>query len=128
VQAAPAILTGPASQTVVSGSGVTFSASASGYPAPTVQWQQSSNGTTYTNITGATSPTFTISAATASQNGYRYWAVFTNSVGSATTAAATLTVLYAPTVTGNPTSTTVTAGQTATFTAAATGKSCPAQV
>ena len=81
--------TSPVSQTVVSGSSVTFSASASGSPAPTVQWQQSTNGTTYTNITGATSTSYTISAVTTSQNGYRYRAVFTNSVGSATTAAAT---------------------------------------
>ncbi len=126
VQAAPSILTSPVSQTAVSGSSVTFSASASGYPAPTVQWQVSTNGgNTYTNISGATSPSYTIAAVTASQNGYRYRAVFTNSVGSATTAAATLTVQYAPTVTTSPKSTTVNAGQTATFTAAATGNPAP---
>ena len=125
VQAAPTILTSPVSQTVVSGSSVTFSASASGYPAPTVQWQQSTNGNTYTNITGATSPTYTISATTASQNGYRYRAVFTNSAGSATTAVATLTVQSAPTVTTNPTNQSVTAGHSATFTAAATGNPTP---
>jgi hypothetical protein len=113
------------SQTVISGSSITFSAVASGYPAPTLQWQQSTNGTNYTNITGATSATYTISAATATQNGYKYRAVFTNGVGSATTAAATLTVQYAPTVTTNPKSTTVNAGQTATFTAAAAGNPAP---
>jgi hypothetical protein len=125
VRAAPSILTNPASQTVVSGGSVTFSASASGYPAPTVQWQQSTNGTTYTNIAGATRPTYTISAVKASQNGYRYRAVFMNSAGSATTTAATLTVQYAPTVTRNPSSTTVSAGQTVTFTAAANGNPTP---
>jgi hypothetical protein len=125
VQAAPSILTSPASQTVVSGNSVTFTASASGYPAPTVQWQQSTNGSTYTNITGATSTSYTISAVTASQNGYRYRAVFTNSVGTATTASATLTVQYAPTVSTNPKSTTVNAGQTATLTAAAKGNPTP---
>ena len=96
VQAVPAIQTSPVSQTVLSGTTVTFSASASGYPVPTVQWQSSTNGNNYTNIAGATSPTYTISAATVSQNGYRYRAVFTNRVGSATTAAATLTVQAAP--------------------------------
>jgi hypothetical protein len=125
VQAAPSIVTSPLSQTAVSGSSVTFSASASGYPAPTVQWQQSTNGTNYTNISGATSPTYTLNAVTASQNGYKYRAVFTNSVGSATTAAATLTVQYAPTVTTNPANTTVNAGATATFSAAATGNPAP---
>jgi hypothetical protein len=125
VQAAPSVVTNPVSQTVVSGGSVTFTAAASGFPAPTVQWQQSTNGTNYTNITGATSTTFTISATTASQNGYRYRAVFTNSVGTATTAAATLTVQSAPTVTTNPGNVTVTAGQTATLTAAATGNPAP---
>jgi len=63
----------------------------------------------------------TLSPTTAGQNGYVYRAVFTNSVGSATTANATLTVRYAPIVTGNPTSQSVNAGQSVTFTAAANG-------
>jgi hypothetical protein len=126
VRAAPSILTNPASQTIVSGHSVTFSASASGYPAPTVQWQVSTNGgRSFSNISGATSPTYTINAVTASQNGYQYRAVFTNSAGSATTAVATLTVQSAPTVTTNPSSKTVSAGQTASFTAAATGNPAP---
>jgi hypothetical protein len=125
IQAAPTILTAPASQTVKAGQSVTFTASASGFPAPTVQWQQSTNGTNWSSIAGATSTSYTISATTASQNGYRYRAVFTNSVGSATTAAATLTVQFAPTVTSNPHSATVNAGQTATFTAASTGGPAP---
>lgn len=72
VEAAPAILTNPVSQTVARGSSVTFTASASGYPAPTIQWQQSTNGVTYTNISGATSSTYTIGSTTAGENGYRY--------------------------------------------------------
>jgi hypothetical protein len=125
VRSAPSILTNPASQTVVSGNSVTFSASASGYPAPTVQWQRSTNGSTYTNISGATGTTLTLTSTTASQNGYKYRAVFTNSVGSATTTAATLTVQFAPTVRTNPANQSVTAGQTVTFTAAATGNPTP---
>jgi hypothetical protein len=125
IRAAPSILTSPVSQTAVGGTGVTFSASASGSPTPTVQWQQSTNGTTYTNIAGATGLSYTITSVTASQNGYRYRAVFTNSAGSATTAAATLTVVSAPSVTTNPRSATVNAGQTATFTAKASGNPVP---
>jgi hypothetical protein len=125
VRAAPAILTNPSSQTVVSGSSVTFTASASGYPTPTVQWQQSTNGTTWTNIAGATGTALTLTNVTANQNGYQYRAVFTNSLGSATTTAATLTVQYAPTVTTNPTNQTVTAGNSVTFSAAATGNPTP---
>ena len=93
---------------------------------PTVQWQVSTNGgSSFTAIPGATSTTLTLSGTTACQNGYIYRAVFTNSVGSATTAAATLTVQYAPTVSKSPSNTTVTAGQTPTFTASASGNPTP---
>jgi hypothetical protein len=50
-------------------------------------------GATFTNIAGATSATLTLTAVTKSQSGYRYRAVFTNVLGSATTTAAVLTVL-----------------------------------
>jgi hypothetical protein len=128
VQAAPSILASPVNQTVVSGSSVTFAASASGSPVPTVQWQQSTSnngGNSYSNISGATGTTFTLTSATSSQNGYLYRAVFTNSVGSATTSSATLTVQSAPVVSTNPKSQTVNAGQTATLTAAAAGNPTP---
>jgi hypothetical protein len=49
-------------------------------------------GNTFTNIAGATSTTLTLTDTKASQNGYRYRAVFTNSIGSKTTTAAILTV------------------------------------
>ena len=94
---------------------------ASGNPTPTtVQWQVSTDGgNTFNPIAGATSTTLSITNATAAQNGTEYEAIFSNSVGSVTTSAATLTVDYAPTVTSNPTNMTVNAGQTATFTASA---------
>jgi hypothetical protein len=72
---------------------VTFTVAASGNPTVTVQWQVSTDGgNTFTNISGATSLSYTISSVKASQSGYRYRAVFTNSLGTATTLAATLTV------------------------------------
>src|SRR5262249_59497903 len=82
-------------------------------------------GSTWSNIAGATSTSYTISATTANQNGYRYRAVFTNSAGSATTTSGTLTVQYAPTVTTNPRSATVNAGQSVTFTTATSGNPTP---
>ncbi len=125
VQFAPAVSTNPTSQTIRSGNSVTFTAAATGNPTPTVQWQVSTNGgTSYANITGATNPTLTITTSSA-LNGYRYRAVFTNSVGTATTSAATLTVQWPPLVTINPTDQTVTAGSRVTFTAAATGNPTP---
>lgn len=93
---APSITTNPGDQTATYGSAnVSFGAAASGNPTPTVQWQLSTNGgTTYGDISGATSTTLTISSPTAAMSGYTYRAVFTNSCGAqtATTNAATLTV------------------------------------
>lgn len=115
---APHLTVNPLSQTVIAGNSATFVVAATGYPAPTIQWQVSSNGKTYSNIPGATSTTLTF-AVSASQNGYHYRAVFTNSAGSATTKAATLTVQWAPMVTLNPLDQTVAAGKKVTFQAAA---------
>jgi hypothetical protein len=78
-----------------------FTASASGAPSPTVQWQFSSDdGVTWQDATGtySTSATYAFTAWSP-ESGYEYRAVFTNSVGSATTNAVTLTVK--PTVSGN---------------------------
>ena len=82
----------PANQSVSSGNIVTFNAGASGNPTPAVQWQISTDrGATFTNITGATSTTYSFTAMN-SENGNEYRAVFTNSRGSATTTPATLTI------------------------------------
>ena len=90
---------------MTAGQTATFTAAASGNPTPTVQWQVSTDGgNTFTPIAGTTSTTLSITNTTAAQNGSEYEAVFTNSVGTVTTSAATLTVDYAPTVTSNPSS------------------------
>src|SRR6185503_13387496 len=112
------VATNPTDQTVCDGGTATFTASGSGVPAPTVQWQVSTGGP-FTDIPGATSTTLMFTATTA-DNGNQYRAVFTNAGGTATTTAATLTVNTAPVVTTNPVNTTVCDGATATFTAAAT--------
>jgi hypothetical protein len=88
------VTTNPVNHSVTAGQTVTFTAAATGNPTPTVQWQVSTDGgATYSNIAGATSTTLTLTSTTSSQNGYRYRAVFTNSVGSTTSTAAILTVL-----------------------------------
>ena len=115
----PSITTNPNSQTVTAGNSVTFTAAASANPTATVQWEVSSNGgSTFSNISGATSTTYSFTS-NAGENGDEYEAVFTNSVGSASTTAATLTVDFGPSITTNPNSQTVTAGNSVTFTAAA---------
>ena len=122
----PHIVSAPSDETVLVGKTATFTAKASGAPPPTVQWQVSSNGgATFQNIAGATSGTLTVQNATLVESGNRYRAVFTNKAGSATTSAATLTVQSIPTVATQPKDQTALAGETATFTAAATGTPPP---
>src|SRR5208283_114317 len=100
VNVAPVITTNPSSQAVSAGSTASFTAAASGTPAPTVQWQVSTNGgTTFSNVSGATSATYNFTAG--AQDGNQFRAVFTNSVGTATTSAATLTVSPAFVSTGS---------------------------
>ena len=92
---APTVTAHPVTQTVCAGNSVTFTSTASGTPAPTVQWQQSTNGTTWTNISGATSGTLTFNATTADNN-KQYRAVWTNSSGPVNSNPATLTVNSIP--------------------------------
>jgi len=118
---APRITTEPASESVAADALGEFTAAASGAPTPSVQWQVSTDGgSTWGTVAGATYTTheFVTSAA---ENGYEYRAVFTNTAGSATTTAATLTVTSAPVVTMAPADQTVVSGGTATFSAAASG-------
>jgi hypothetical protein len=99
----PYVTTQPSAQTVTVGQPVTFTAAASGYPAPAIQWQVSSDGgSTWSDVPGATAASLSFTAA-AADNGHSYQAVFTNSFGSATTAAAGLTVTSAtPTLSDTP--------------------------
>jgi hypothetical protein len=124
VNTPPVVTIHPVNQTVNSGQTATFTAAASGSPAPTVQWQVSTNGTTWTNIVGATSATYSFTTA-AADNGKQYRAVFTNTAGSVNSNAAVLTVYFAPTVTTQPVNQSFNVGQTATFSAAASGNPAP---
>ncbi len=125
---APAITAQPTGQTVYSGTSASFTAAASGYPVPTVQWQVSTDGgTSFAPVSGGTSDTLTVAGTTTTQNGDEYEAVFTNGAGTATTDPATLSVTpsVAPVVTVNPVSQTTSYGGTVTFSAAASGTPTP---
>jgi hypothetical protein len=96
---APAIVTTPTSQTVVTGHNVSFYASATGNPPATYQWQVSTDGgATWANVgnnstySGATTNTLTVSGAGSSLSSSQYRFVATNSAGSVTSSAFTLTV------------------------------------
>ena len=115
---APSITTQPASQSVTAGQTATFSVAATGTAPLSYQWQK--NGV---NV-GANSSSYTTAAATTSDNGASFTVTVTNSAGNIKSAAAILTVNaapVAPSITTQPGSQSVTAGQTATFSVAATG-------
>jgi len=90
---APVVLTHPSNKTVLaSDTNVTFNTSASG-SSVSIKWQQSINkGTTWTDISGATSGTLTLATVSTTMDGYMYRAIFTNPQGSVTSSTALLTV------------------------------------
>ena len=126
---APAVTTQPQNQGACSGGPVTFSAVGASWRALTAQWQVSTDGgLSFTDIAlpvSGSSVTLSLPAST-SVNGNQYRVVFTSSLGSTTSSAATLSVATAPTVTTNPASQSIATGATVTFTAAATGTPAPA--
>ncbi|MDB6120542.1 MAG: hypothetical protein JWO08_4323, partial [Verrucomicrobiaceae bacterium] len=94
--APPVIVANPGNQGVTVGQSAAFTAAATGSPAPTVQWQVSTNGgTTFNNIVGATDPTY-IFVTTLADSTKKYRAVFTNAGGSVATTAGTVTVYSRP--------------------------------
>jgi hypothetical protein len=122
----PVVVAQPADQSVLEGATATLSADAAGAGTLTYQWQFSTDGINWTSISGATGPTYTTGAVTASMNGNRYRAIITNALGSTTTSAVRLTVtpsVIAPQITVPPANQTVTAPATATFTVTTTGTS-----
>src|SRR5205085_11089296 len=79
VNTLPVVTTNPITITVCDATTATFSAAASGSPAPAVQWQVSTGGP-FADLPGATTPTLSF-AATALDNGKQYHADFTNTSG-----------------------------------------------
>jgi len=120
VGSAVTITTQPTDQVVCSGSNPSFTVAGSG-AGVLYQWQVSNDGgTTWTNITGATSATYTLTAATVAANNTRYRCLLSNASCTvpATSAVAALTVRQLPTVGLTAVSlTTLTPGQTTTLTA-----------
>jgi PKD repeat protein len=74
---APVVIEQPKSVATVEGETATFTARASGEPAPTVQWEVFDEGK-WTTISGATSTTLTVSATTTAENERGYRATFEN--------------------------------------------------
>lgn len=134
VQYAPSFTVHPANSFAPTGGGTSFTVTATGNPTPTLQWQISTTagGGTFTNLSnnatysGVTTPTLTISGATTGLNNFRYRAVATNSISSANSGFAVLTVGdVAPSFTLDPANLSAPAGSQAVFTAAASGGPAP---
>src|SRR5205807_1087980 len=116
---APSITTQPASQRLTVGQTATFSVLATGTAPLSYRWMK--GGTT---IPGATSSSYTTPATTSADNGSQFTAVVSNTAGKDRNNAAKLKVSaagVAPSITTQPASQTVKAGQTATFSVLATG-------
>jgi len=115
----PAITVQPVNITVTAGQAATFSVTAAGSGTLSYQWQQNAQ-----DIAGATAASYTIAATSTAQSGSTFDVIVSNAAGSTTSATATLTVntpANPPSLTSQPQSQTVTAGQTATFSVIASG-------
>jgi len=86
VQTAPVITSSPSPQSVVAGANATFTVTATGTDPLSYQWRKNTQ-----NITGATTASYTIIGAQTTDAG-SYDVIVTNSAGTATSSAATLTV------------------------------------
>jgi hypothetical protein len=96
IGSAPVVTAQPANATVTAGVTAIFTVVATGFPAPTIQWQVSTNGgSSWSMISDATAGTYSISTILSNQ-GSQYRAVLTNVLGVTTTNAATLTVNARP--------------------------------
>ncbi len=113
---APVIIQQPQNQTVAAGSNATFSVIVTGTTPLSYQWRKGG-----VNISGATSPSYTIPAAVEADAG-AYSVVITNTAGSVTSTNATLAIsAVAPAITVPPQNLTVNQGASAAFSVTAAG-------
>lgn len=132
VQAAstvPSISNQPAAASVVAPDAASFTVVASGQPAPTYQWQRSTDGgSSYVDIAGATAASYSTGATSLANNGERLRVRVSNSAGNVLSESQVLTVTaaqIAPTISQQPLDQSVTAGQAVTLTSAADGTPSP---
>jgi predicted extracellular nuclease len=117
---APSITTQPANQTINSGESANLTVVATGTTPLNYQWYQGNTGDTSTPV-GSNSASFTTPTLTTTTS---YWVRVSNSVGTADSNTATVTVNttpVAPSITTQPASQTIASGATATLNVVATG-------
>ena len=113
------VVTSPVSTTVDDGDTASFSVSVAGTDSYSYQWQVSTNGgSSWSNLSGETGTGYSVTA-TPTHNGYKYRVISSITGDSVTSSVATLTVnsLAPGSVTISPTTPTVAAGGTASFSA-----------
>jgi hypothetical protein len=111
----PVITSQPLSQTVIAFQPATFVITASGTGPLRYQWRQ--NGL---SLVGQTNATLTLANVQPQDYG-AYDVIVLNAAGTAISSNATLSILVPPTITSQPRSQTILAGETATFTVVAVG-------
>jgi formylglycine-generating enzyme required for sulfatase activity len=121
---APKITTQPANQTVNANNAASFTVVATGTPTPTYTWERSDDsGTTWAAVSGATSATYSFTAVK-TDDAAQFRAKATNTVSTATSDPATLTMNWLL-ITTQPAGQNVTAGDTAHFSIVADSKPSP---
>jgi len=113
---APSITSQPAARTAVTGASVSLSVTANGTTPLEFQWEKSANNTDFVALPGANAATLEIPSVTVADAGF-YRLVVTNSVGTATSNSAALTV--APVIAAAPSAAIVSAGSPCTISVAA---------
>ncbi|NOS69543.1 MAG: hypothetical protein HOP33_06405 [Verrucomicrobia bacterium] len=121
VAAGPAITTQPVSSVRDAGASASMTVVAAGSGTVNYQWQfNGGSGSVYTNVPLATSATYNFTAETNTAGSYRV--VVTDSVGTTTSSAATLTVIATPSIVLQPAAQTVNAGASVVFSTLARGR------
>ncbi len=122
VNSLPAVSANPQNATICEGGSTTFSVTASG-TGISYQWQLSTDGgTTYNNIAGANTASYTISSAATGMSGNRYRCIVSGTCTPAVTSTAALLTVIAPvTVTSQPANAEKCSGSNATFNVTGSG-------
>lgn len=115
---APSITAQPSNTTVNEGQQASFTAAATGTPAPTLQWERSADGTAWGALGGATAASFALTAAKADQ-GAQFRLKANNLAGTATSNPGILSVHWAPSFTTQPANQSLSSPGAATFSALA---------
>ncbi len=126
VTSKPVVIQQPTDASAAEGHEAVFEAQASGSPAPTIQWEESTDGgSTYKSLSGQTATKLKFSSVNKTQDGWKFRALFKNVAGSVLSEPATLHVVELAHINQQPLETTVIEGQTASFTSTATGNPTP---